>query len=226
MRHLQSKISIQVNENVYLKNPDSSELGHKIVVGSVDLIFDLGSEAFTFKKLAQFIGSTEASVYRYFESKHKLLLYLSSWYWAWMEYRLVFTLANLSSGEEKLERAILLLCKPAYDDLSFAYMDLEKLNNIVISEASKGYLTKAVDEENKHGAFEEYKAFVARLSDLILELNAAYKYPHMLVSTIIEGVHHQHFFAAHLPALTDVVNGENTIVEFYKEMVFKLVKSA
>ena len=36
----------------------------------------------------------------------------------------------------------------------------------------------------------------------------------MLVSTIIEGAHHQRYFAEHLPSLTDVEEGQNNIIRF------------
>ena len=52
------------------------------------MIDQLGFEQFTFKKLARAIGSTEASVYRYFDNKHRLLTYLIAWYWKWMEYQI------------------------------------------------------------------------------------------------------------------------------------------
>ena len=45
----------------------------------------------------------------------------------------------------------------------------------------------------------------------------------MLLSTVIEGSHMQRYFAAHLPRLTDAVKGEDSIEEFYKEMVFKTI---
>ena len=84
-------------------------------------------------------------------------------------------------------------------------------------------MTKDVDQFNKEGVFVAYKKLVNRISNLILEINPTYKYPHMLISTLIEGAHHQRYFAAHLPRLTDEVNGEDAINEFYKEMVFKSV---
>ena len=90
MHNLLSNIKISVPENIYIKDPESSELGKRIVKHSILLINDIGFDAFTFKKLGEKIGSNESSIYRYFESKHKLLLYLSSWYWAWIEYQLVF----------------------------------------------------------------------------------------------------------------------------------------
>ncbi|UTW61900.1 TetR/AcrR family transcriptional regulator [bacterium SCSIO 12741] len=214
-----SKVSIRVNEHIYLKDPESSELGRKIIAGSIDLIDEIGIENFTFRKLAQVIDSTEASIYRYFESKHKLLLYLTTWYWGWLEYRLVFGLANIASAEERLRKAIRLLTEKVEQDGSFAHIDEIKLNRIVICDSSKAFLTKGVDQENKDGVFSGYKQLVARVSQIVLEIAPQYKYPHMLISTVIEGGHLQRFFADHLPGLTDVIQGEDAITEFYEEMV-------
>jgi AcrR family transcriptional regulator len=69
-------IKIKLSKKLYLRDPESSELGRNIVSNSVKLIDQLGFEAFTFKKLATEIHSTEASIYRYFENKHKFLIYL------------------------------------------------------------------------------------------------------------------------------------------------------
>jgi len=44
------------------------------------MIDEFAFEFFTFKKLAEEINSTEASIYRYFENKHLLLLFLMNWY--------------------------------------------------------------------------------------------------------------------------------------------------
>ena len=220
---LSTKVSIQVNSKIYLKDPETSELGRKIISGGIDMIDDMGFESFTFRKLGVAINSTEASIYRYFENKHKLLLYLISWYWGWMEYRLMFGLANISSPIERLQRAITLLTEEITQDSSFEHIDKVKLNHIVINDSSKTYLTKQVGEENKEGAFLIYKEVVARISDIIMEINPNYKYPHMLISTVIEAAHHQRFFAEHLPRLTDIVKGEDSITEFSKETVLKAI---
>jgi AcrR family transcriptional regulator len=224
VKNLISNISIQVNKYIYLKDPQSSELGDRIITGSIDLIDEVGFEGFTFRKLGERIGSPEASIYRYFESKHKLLLYLTTWYWAWMEYRLVFGLANIESPYERLEKAIVLLTQQITMDSNFSHIDEIKLYRLVIAEASKSYLTKEVDEENKHGIFKGYKQLVGHVSDIILEINPDYEYPHMLVSTMIEGAHHQRFFADHLPRLTDSIKGKDSITSFYKEMVLKAIE--
>jgi AcrR family transcriptional regulator len=220
VKDLLSNLQLSVNDHIFLKNPDSSELGRKIIGGSIDLMDELGFECFTFRKLASEINSTEASVYRYFVSKHKLLLYLTSWYWSWMEYRLVFGLANIKDPAERLKKAIVTLTETVEEDGAFEHINEIRLNRIVISEASKVYLTKEVDAENKDGVFIGYKQLVARVSDIITELAPAYKYPHMLVSTVIEGAHHQRYFADHLPRLTDVVKGEDAITTFSLKLVF------
>lgn len=216
-------MNLQISKACYLKNPESSDLGKKIVVGSIDLIYKMGFETFTFGKLAREIKSTEASIYRYFESKHKLLLYLTSWYWAWMEYRVLFGLANINSPMDRLVKAVKILTEKVVEDSNFNHINEVKLHKIVIAEASKAYLTKEVDKENKNGLFTEYKQLVGRLGNIVTELNQQYKYPKMLISTIIEGAHLQQFFAAHLPNLTDCYENEHSITNFYTDILLKTI---
>lgn len=223
MEHLISNLNIRVNEKFFIKNPESSTIGQKIIQNGIILIDEIGFESFTFKKLAKRIGSTEATIYRYFESKHKLLLYLTCWYWAWMEYRLLFAIANIESAEERLSRSINILTEVIEEDSDFSYINEVKLNHIVIAEASKSYLNKDVDKENKEGAFWDYKKLVQRVSEIILELNPNYKYPHMLISTVIEGAHLQRYFAEHLPRLTDCSKKEDTVTQFFKQVVFSSI---
>ncbi|MGB0915994.1 MAG: TetR/AcrR family transcriptional regulator [Flavobacteriales bacterium] len=215
---------ILINERTFLKNPKTSELGESIIQGSIDLIDELGFEDFTFRKLAQRIGSTEASIYRYFENKHRLLIYLFCWYWRWLDYRMVLATTNIESAEERLKRAIDVLVKQVEQDSDFSHVDEVKLNRIIINESSKAYLNKHVDEENKEGFFLDYKELVARMADMIQEINPEYKYPHMLVSTLIEGAHLQRFYAEHLPRLTDVKDGQDFVTDFYRETIFKAIK--
>ena len=98
-----------MNEHLYLKDPTSSDLGHKILSGSISLISSLGFEKFTFKKLAQEIDTTEASIYRYFESKHKILLYLINWYWSCMWFRIHMGTQNIMDAEVRLKNCIHIL---------------------------------------------------------------------------------------------------------------------
>lgn len=221
MKNLQ--IQIHVNPELFLKNPDSSDLGRKIVSQSIELIHELGFESFTFKKLGEKIESTESSIYRYFESKHTLLVYLTSWYWSWIEYKLVFATINVRSSHLKLEDTIRILTEPITEDKTLHHINLVLLDKIIITESAKTYHTKSVDDDNKKGYFKAYKQVVQRVSDIILEINNNFKFPHMLISTVIEGSHHQRYFAEHLPSLTDVNSEDYTISEFYKQLVFKMI---
>tara|TARA_B100000809_G_scaffold149298_1_gene146816 strand:+ start:27435 stop:28109 length:675 start_codon:yes stop_codon:yes gene_type:complete len=216
-------IQIEIQPELYTKNPDSSELGRKIITNSILLMNEIGFELFTFKKLGQKINSTESSIYRYFENKHKLLIYLTSWYWTWTEYRLVFATTNVDSPIKRLDKAIDILTKPVLIDDDISYVNEVMLSQIIFSESVKTYHTKNVDEENRKGCFTAYKSVVKRVSDIVLEINPSYKYPHMLISTVIEGAHQQKYFSEHLPSLTDIVKEKDAITNFYKELVFNLL---
>ena len=53
MSQILSYISINVNENLFLKNPESSDLGKRILREGIMLIDEIGFDDFTFKKLAK-----------------------------------------------------------------------------------------------------------------------------------------------------------------------------
>jgi len=214
MNSLLSNLKIAVPEKIYVKDPESSELGKRIVQHSIILINNIGFDAFTFKKLGALIGSNESSIYRYFESKHKLLLYLSSWYWAWLEYQLVFETHNISDKKEKLIKAIEIVSRTTKEDSKFSHINEVLLNQIMINENSKSFLTKEVDQENKEGYFVIYKRVVQRLRDIILEVKENYQYASSLASTIIEGSLHQHFLKDHFSSITDCKPGV-TPTNFY-----------
>ncbi len=225
MQQLASRIRFRGNEKVFIKDPEISTTGKKIVEYSILMIDEIGFEAFTFKKLATRIESTEATIYRYFENKHKLLVYILSWYWNWLEYLLVFGTNNLSSPEEKLKIAIGIIADPiTKEDPTFEHVNEIALHNIVISESSKAYLTKEIDRDNKEGYFLSYKSLCQRISQLIKEINPKYSYAASLSSTIIEGAHQQKFFAQHLPTLSDAQSEDNkALTEFLTDLVFKTI---
>ncbi|MEE9362752.1 MAG: TetR/AcrR family transcriptional regulator [Cellulophaga sp.] len=218
------QININVNPDIYLRDPSSSELGRKITSVSIVLINELGFEKFTFKKLGEKIGSPESSIYRYFENKHTLLVYLISWYWGWVEYKLVFTTNNINSPHKKLATAIKILTQPITIDNSFSHIDEVLLGQIIISESTKVYHIKDVEKANKKGYFEVYKSVVQRVSDMVLAVNSKFEFPHMLVSTVIEGVQQQRYFVKYLPKLTDVKQDADNVSEFYNQLVFKVIE--
>ncbi|MDG1429501.1 MAG: TetR/AcrR family transcriptional regulator [Crocinitomicaceae bacterium] len=218
------RVNIEISPELYLKNPDTSELGQSILSYSIELISEIGFEAFTFKKLGEVIKSPESSIYRYFKNKHSLLVYLTSWYWYWTEYRLVFATINIDEPKERLIRSLDILTKPVLIDNSFSYINEVKLSEIIFSESIKAYHTVEVDKENEKGCFKAYKGVVQRVGSIILEISPGFKYPHMLISTVIEGAHQQHYFSQHLPALTDTNKGGGAISEFYKELTLKALE--
>ncbi len=203
MEQLKQSVKIVINEKLFLKDPESSELGRRILKHGIQMIYDLGFEAFTFKKLGDRIGSNESSIYRYFESKHKLLLYLASWYWGWMEYQLVFATHSIEQPLEKLKIAIGIITKPSKEDSNFSFINHDMLTTIMINEFSKSYLTKEVDSENKEGYFAIYKRLVSRLAKMIQAVDHDYKNALSLSSTVIESGLHQHFLMDHFPSLTN-----------------------
>jgi len=223
MDSLLSNLKIAVPEKIYVKDPESSALGKRIVEHSILLIDEIGFDSFTFKKLGTLIGSNESSVYRYFESKHKLLLYLSSWYWAWIEYQLVFETHNLNP-KDKLEKAIEIATRAIKEDSNFSHVNEVVLNKIMVNENSKSFLTKEVDQENKDGYFVIYKRIVHRLRDMIKATNPDYKFPSSLASTILEGSLHQHFLKDHFTSITDCKDGLSP-TNFIKNLVFNTLKS-
>ena len=99
-----SRINIIIEEKYFVKDPLSSDLGKRILKESIVMLDELGYEQFTFKKLASQIQSTEASIYRYFDNKLRLLIYLTTWYWAWVDYRIDYETHFLKDPRKKLKR--------------------------------------------------------------------------------------------------------------------------
>ena len=218
---MELKISIRLNEKLFLRDPESSDLGQRIVKYGIEMIHKLGFESFTFKKLGEEIHTTEASIYRYFENKHRLLLYIITWYWNYLEYQVVFNINNLTDSEEKIRRVVDLLTHELDDSLGQIDFNQKALYDIVISESSKAYLSKEVDNNNSDFLFKPYKDLCQRIANLFSEFNPTFPYPNSLASTVIEAAHFQHFFAQHLPRLTDLGKEEDfTIQAFLEHLVF------
>lgn len=223
MNTILSNLKIQVNEKIYVKDPETSPLGKKIVEKSILLIDEIGFDHFTFKKLGEKIGSNESSIYRYFENKHKLLVYLSSWYWSWMEYKLVFATTNILDPKEKLKKAITIVTEKVTDDTATEHINESVLNKIIIAEFTKTLQTKEVDQENKEGFFLIYKRVINRIVSIVNEVNPEYPFAKSLVSTIVEGSLHQHFLTEHLKTITDC-NEQVSTTQFYLNLTENVLR--
>ena len=209
-------IKITLNEGLYLREPQDSALGKKILEHSILLINKIGFEAFTFKKLAAEINSTEASIYRYYENKHLLLLYLVSWYWEWVNYLIIINTRNIEDPRRKLQIIINSFVSASKENPEVSYINESALHDVVISEGIKAYHTKEVDKENAKGFFLNYKNLAILVSEVISEINPDFQYPYALATNLFEMSNNHIYFAKHLPRLTDVSVKENEFDEVEK----------
>ncbi len=224
---MEYSVYIRMNERLFLRDPESSDLGRRIVRQGILLFNDVGFEEATFRKLAERINTKEASIYRYFENKHRLLVYLVAWYWQWVDFQLVFRTNNISSPREKLEKLLRLLILLDLDDSFSNDIDIRALHSTVIREASKAYLTHHVTEDNCQQLFKPYKDLCQHVADIILAYRPDYPYAHSRASSLIETAHYQTFFMHNLPSLTDFGRGSgsepeatNKLLDFMRHLLF------
>ena len=198
-------IQIKLNNKLFLRNPEDTELGKDILKFSIVLIHKLGVEHFTFKKLADEVGTTEA------------------WYWTWLEYQIVFQSNNITNPHQKLKKMIQIIGSHVVDDQSTAHINEYLLYEIVMSEGIKAYMTKHVKSDNAHQFFKPYKDLCNRIAEVMLSCNPNYKYPHSLTSTLIESAHIQNYFRINLPSLTDFdqPNDATLVIDFLEDLVFR-----
>jgi AcrR family transcriptional regulator len=223
---MELQLQIKMNPKLYLRDPDQSVLGRSIIQHSIMMIHKVGFEEFTFKKLALETGTTEASIYRYFENKHRLLTYIIAWFWTWLEYQLVYHTNNVKLPEEKIRVVIRLITFQLSDQFTFEHIDKNQLYQIAITEGSKPYLTRHVTQDNKDRLFKPYKDLCGRIADICKEYNPAYHYPRSLSSTLLEMAHYQFFFKHHLPSLTDFANDKDDtrVALFLENLVFSSLR--
>jgi AcrR family transcriptional regulator len=205
----------EIYNGIFLKDPERSELGRKIIKEGVSLIDKIGFEAFTFKKLGERIQSNESSIYRYFENKHKLLLYISSWYWSWIEFRLIFETANLDDPNHRLTKAIILLTEDTSLEILEDHIKESTLKQIIMSNFVKTFNTSELEDEN---FIKTYKRVVLLIAEIIKEVNPYYSYPENLSSSIVEGALHQNFLKQNFKTITNYSESVSP-TDFFLNMV-------
>ncbi len=213
-------IKITLHERLYLRDPQETILGKKIIKHSILLFDEVGFEAFNFKKLSKSMESTEASVYRYFENKHYLLLYLVSWYWEWVSYLIDINTMNIEDPKIRLKKIVETLVFASKENPHVEYVNESVLHRVVIAEGAKAYHTKEVDNENKEGFFVNYKQMVEKISKAVLQICPKFPYPHALASNLFEMANNHIYFAQHLPKLTDVTVKEDDYQEVEEMLEF------
>lgn len=223
------EIKVKMNENLFVKDPSTTILGKKIIKHAILIINEIGFEDFTFKKLALEINTTEAGIYRFFENKHRLLIYIITLYWNLFEYQVMTKLVIERNPELRIIKIIELLSSEFESKIYLDEIDCSALFQIVVSESNKAYLTKNVGDNNKVKLFKPYKDLCSRIADVFLEFNPNYKFSHSLSSTLIETAHLQFFFMKNLPSLTDFDKGtekfkQKQLKAFLENLVFSALK--
>jgi AcrR family transcriptional regulator len=217
-------MDVRVQERVYTKDPNTTDLGQRIVGRAIALIDELGLERFTIGKLAGDLGTTETSVYRYFANKQKLLIYLVDWYWAWREIKLAFDTANIEDARERLRRGLRSVTEPILERGNHPHVDLAALYRIAVSESAKAWLNKDVDAHDEDGHFGSFVRLSHRLRDLVLAVDARHAYATDLATIVLECGGSLHYFHQHLPKLTGRSGGRDRVVNVLTDLVFSTIQ--
>jgi hypothetical protein len=207
---LQLKFKLPVK--LYIRDPQDSSYGKRLLSEAIILIDALGFESFTFRKLGVKMNSSEVSIYRYFENKHLLLLYLNCWYWEWVSYLIDLKTTNITDPQLKLKQTIHCMIYASKDSKLTEYINEHILFQIIMKEGSKTYHIADVDKENKYGLFSPYLDLIAKISSIVLENNKDFKYEKSLASTMFEMICNQIYYAEHLPGLTNI-SKDNTLAD-------------
>ena len=221
-----SKYSFTLSSDLYIKDPTSSVTGRKVIASGAKLILAAGLEAFTAKKLATEAGITEATVYKYFANKQRLLQYYFQLYWTWLEQQVKVFTAIETDPQQRLIKAVRVISNIPSVAADPGVISKEELRELVINEGSKAYYHVMVDEDNAKRIFAPYKSITALLAEMIKAVQPEEKYPLALATTIIEMSHSLKYFAKHLPALTDFPNETDQVKldDFLIQLLFNSLK--
>jgi AcrR family transcriptional regulator len=199
-------IHLKPDPALYLRDPEGTRLGQAILSEGLVLMNELGVEAFTFKKLAARIDSTEVSLYKYFPNKQRLLQYYFQLYWLWLR-QVCGRHAERSVDPLGTVRSVVdALCGVWPKDVPTAQLDPFALRLLVIEEGMKSYLHKNVDADNARRLFLPYKALSAFIAECLVAYRKDVPMPRSFATTIIEMAHSLPFAMEHLPSLTELSN--------------------
>lgn len=215
-----TRLSITVNPNTYLRNPEETELGRKIIKHGIELMSETGYQCFNFKNLAQEMKSTEASVYRYFENKYMLLMYLTSWYWEYLDLQIMLNTRNIDDPVRKLMITVNTIVNGTETDFIQDYVNVTQLHKIVVEQSTKVTHSKKVEACEKAGMFSNYKNLNSNISEIILECDPEFKYPTALATNIIKLAMDHKYYAEHICSLTEITQCQHTKQQQIEQMIF------
>jgi len=201
---MSTHVHLRPDPSLSLKDPEATELGRSMLSEGLVLMNRLGLESFTFKKLAEHIGCTEVSLYKYFPNKHRLLQYYFQLYWLWLRQVCGRHAEKARSPREALEHVVEAICGVWPRELPALQLDATALRLLVINEGMKSYLHKNVDDDNARKLFTPYKELSAFVSERLVACRADVPLPRSFATTVIEMAHSLPFAMEHLPSLTEL----------------------
>jgi len=198
-----TKYSFSLNSDLYLKDPLSSDKGKDLLKHGAPLILSTGLEGFTARKLAEAAGLTEATVYKYFANKQKLLQYYFQLYWTWLAQQIkVFTAVEVDPYR-RLIASVRLLSEMPEVAADPGLVSKEVLRQLVVVEGVKAFHHAQVDADNAKKLYAPYKNVAALFAEMILEVDPDQPYPYSVATTLLEMSHSLEYYRDHLPSLTD-----------------------
>ena len=198
-----SKYSFNLSSDLYLRDPLSSDKGKAILREGAPLILKTGLEAFNARKLAEAASLTEATVYKYFANKQKLLQYYFQLYWTWLEQQIKVFTAVEDDPHQRLLKAVRILSEMPAVAADPGLVSKGVLRKLVVQEGAKAYHHAEVDADNAKKLFAAYKSVTGLLAEMILAVDKDHPYPYSLSTTLLEMAHSLEFYRDHLPSLTD-----------------------
>ena len=216
-------LSIRVPKELYIKDPETTDLGKMIVSRSIPLMLELGFDKFTFKKLGAQIKSPEASVYRYFSSKHQLLNYLTAWYWNWLTYLLLDRTRPITDPKKRLKAALTVLLDAGKMDISIPHVDESLLHKVILREGAK-----AESDGEEKGSMREvlvagHEIFCEEFAKVIRAYKKSYPHPKALVVSLTVVAHRLIFMAENSPTSIELKtprNDHTAILKFLEHLLF------
>ena len=150
------------------------------------------------------MGSTEVTIYHYFENKQRLLQYYFQLYWMWLLMHCQLEGRTLKDPHARLHGDIRALCGLWPDHALAAQLDPAALRQLVINEGSKSFQHKNVDSDNERRLFKPYKDLCAHIATEIKACTPRSRHVRSFATTLVEMAHSLEFAMIHLPALTEV----------------------
>ncbi len=194
---------IELDPSLSLRDT-SSPMGRRILSEGLDLMVELGLEAFTFKKLAEHMGITEVTVYHYFANKQRMLQYYFQLYWMWLRTHCEQDSSSLKDARARLHDDIKALCGVWPKNTLAAQLDPSVLRTLMINEGSKSFTHKNVDADNELKLFKPYKDLCAHVASELRACSPRLRSSRSFATTLVEMAHSLEFAMLHLPALTEL----------------------